>query len=372
MKSIYLGIITAALAIFCVILLVDRFRINMLCNQVDDKLAEKQQQLNETHQTYQLKISRLEEQIRQLEEQFCFVTEYRTLIQPVSSDSGDAAQDGEISGLPHFQRSHDGTFSQLCSDPGILKIAKELSKKVSQPVTADGIRTVFLDFLATDEFDSAYVQDPKNHRRLINLDAAILETLCQLLDFKCQTSFCWDMKQMHAFCISTIWSAAEKPLTIQYRKDEKVPVSDDDSEITIQKFAVTTLLRFPAFRRAENETHELMLNFHKIPVGGLYIHRFRAERQKGSDEKEWLLEYRFRQMPPESERNTPPHLQWKTPRATKLQAVSLLNGKPIISALSSGGQTFRVPFINGKSDLLVFGDVPIIPEKITALPLKAR
>lgn len=365
MGKIFYAISGVMLILFCGILLIDRQSLNHAYSRIGAVIEEKDQHLKETELRHKAEQENLLEKLHQQQRIFHIVTAHRSLHQSSQTATG------EKSLYPELEELVPEKFTQYNGEKELLESAKKLSELVEKPVRAENIVKAFKNHAKTILPQSEFFTDPRDPQRVINGEAALFEALCSALGYQCTTTLCWDMENMKHFFRTEL-------AAMQNKQDRAVLVAGDltdsaTSPIT-QDEAVSVLLPFLPFRLDKNDHYEIMADFHKIPVGGLYLHRIDVMRNPESTATEWCLEYSFD--PVTATVTDGLENEWslsarKPAAQTMLRALSLVPGAKIISSSSKGLQTFRIPFVNGRSSILILGDTPVLPRRITARSVTA-
>lgn len=365
MSKIFYAISGVMLVLFCGILLIDRQNLNHAYSRIGEVIEEKDQQLQEAELRHKAEQENLQEKLHQQQRIFHIVTAHRALHQP----SLPATKKSAI--YPELEDLLPEKFTQYNGEPELLEPAQKLAELVEKPVSAENIAKAFKNHAKTIRPQSEFFMDPRDPQRIINGDAALFEALCSVLGYQCVTTLCWDMENMKHFFRTDLKS-------IQNEQDRAVLLAadlpDTAAAVISQDEAVSVLLPFLPFRLDKNDHYEIMADFHKIPVGGLYLHRIDVMRNPESTASEWCLEYSFDPTPapvPEKAAETQSLSNRKPAGQTMLRALSLIPGAKIISTSSKGLQTFRIPFVNGRSSVLILGDTPVLPRRITARSVTA-
>ncbi len=359
MKYIYLMITAGVLMLVCIILSIDRFRLNNEFYNIGIRINEKTEEIQQNREKYKATLNTKDQEIQKLKSRFQFVTEVKTLpddpmlmqAEPVKNKKDTSAAEKKQTLEP---------FAQITADEKDLALIGEIVGKVQTPVTPENVRKTFLAYWQ-NEVPSGQFFPAADGLRIIDRDAAILEGVCRALHLKVHTVLYWNMEKMQRTAVSTI----ESPVPDDPAVSISCRMPPDPGSIQ-QTAAVSTVFPFEPVSLPDNTERELLLKFHEFPVGGLYLHKITLLQPADAKAEEWLLEYKFR---PEQKIQAEEQTQIPQP---VLQAVSLLPGKPVTSVLSKDRQTFRIPFCKGKSEVLVFGDRVILPYTVTALPCRAE
>lgn len=365
MSKIFYAISGVMLILFCGILLIDRQNLNHAYSRIGEVLEEKDQQLQEAELRHNAEQANVLEKLHQQQRIFHIVTTHRSLHQP----RHPAIEQRSL--YPELENLLPEKFTQYNGEPELQEAAQKLAELVEKPVNAENIVKAFNNHAKTILPQSEFFTDPRDPQRMINGEAALFEALCSILGYQCSTTLCWDMENMKHFFRTHL-------AAIQNEQDRAVLVAgdltDSDTSVISQDEAVSILLPFLPFRLDKNDHYEIMADFHKIPVGGLYLHRIDVMRNPESTAAEWCLEYSFDPMPtpvPEKPAKTQSLSDRKPAGQTMLRALSLIPGAKIISTSSKGLQTFRIPFVDGRSSILILGDTPVLPRRITARSVTA-
>lgn len=369
MNKIFLGISGTIIILFCGILLLDRHKLNHAYSKIGDVIEEKDLLLQQAQQKHQAENNRLLEMLNRQKQTFHIVTAHKQSL-PIKTEA-------DKTDYPKFVPVQLGTFAQFQNEAEFLEPGKRLASQVEKPVSAKKIVKAFQALQNKDVLfpEALFLSDPHNSQRVIHRQGILLEALCKELGYKAATTLCWDMSDMKHFCVTEITSPSSPTdrAEVYYGDLTAEPASDEG--IVYQRKAVTLLLPFHRFELNEKDSYAVMSSdIHRIPVGGLYLHRLDVERHRDNTEPDWLLEYNFSVEPENSNKQVSDASKEdrKLASQTRLYAISLLNGKPIVSISSKGTQTFRIPFVAGRSSILILGDTPVLPLKITARSLKAE
>lgn len=363
MKHIYLGITAGVLALACVIFAIDRFRLNREFYAIGTKIVEKTALISENEKRYQEKLQEKQQEIDRLNSRFLFVTDVRDLPPiPADEEKNEKTEKTKKTGIEIVPQQLP--FAQITDLQEDIKTIQSLVRQVETPVHPENVRRAFLAFLHQRNnrmLPEKQLMLSPCRRRVIDRDAAILEGVCRKLNLSASTTLCWDMEKMERISVTVIKSPipGDPPATVVCRNGAPAAVP---AKVTCQSAPLTVVLPFEPVTLPDNTERELLLQIHEMPVGGLYIQKIDVLRPAGSKAKEWLLEYKI-----EKETKT---VQDKELAPLKLEAFSLLPGTSLTAVRSDDRQTFLVPFVNGKSSLIVFGNHTVIPESVTALPAK--
>jgi len=356
MKTVYLTITICILAVICAIFALDRVRINAKFNAIGDRIDEKTALIEKNDLEYRKNLELMQAEIDKLNARFSFVTELRVPVLPVfpgkeetNLKKTEKKTPAKIKPLPPFAQI-------LVQDNVVSSTARSLRKEIRKPLP-ENVRTVFLAYLmkADRPIIGTLVAEPVSGR-VIDRDAAILETICRELGLQAQTELRWDMNNLVRSCVTKIASPdpAVPSATVVYGS-----TAFHNEAPAVQNAPYSTVLAFPSFYAPATGEHQIFMKLHEIPAGGLYVHKFNVVRPGTSRASHWYLEYRLSPAPQ-------PQEEGKQPQPYSLQAFSLISGPVIVAAVSGDRLTFKVPFVNGKSSLIVFGDRVFFPESATA------
>lgn len=382
MKQIYLSITAVVLAVICIILAIDRVRLNSAFSAVGSRMSEKTVCYEQDRADFKRRLDEKNKQIRDLAGRFQFVTEVRApVLDPELLRSGDDEKDAEEMAEKKSKEVKKTVqklppFAQVLNDPEIEKTAKQIMKDAGTPLP-ENVKNAFLHWKSAQKTSPAQKLfiDPVSGR-VIDRDAAILETACRMMNLNASTEIRWDMTDIVRSC-KTVISAP--PATQEDPSAPSTPVilsvppvqveygqtsSHISSAVSIQNAPLSTIFVFPTVVLPAQGERSLLLRLQELPVGGLYIHRFDVVRGSNSGNEFWMLEYKL----PAKEKGSAGKGKDERPAPYSLRAFSLLPGKSIASSVSGDRLVFRVPFINGKSSLIVFGDRAFFPESVTAYP----
>lgn len=359
MSKIFFWISGIILILFCGLLLVDRYRLNHSYSKIGNIIEKKEQE-------HDLERQKLRSLLTRQQKSFHVVTEHIHMQSDLPEDKKAA--------YPKVNHIEPGTFCQFQAEEAVQIEAKKLASNVTTPISADGIASVFPEvFQDQPRRKGMYLSDPGNPQRLVSWKAMLLEAVCKELGYRAVTTFYWDMDQLKSYIRTTISSPEDPSDRAEIVFDEALPETSFPAQLVSHNQAVTVLLPFPRFELKNNDHYEIMSDIHQIPIGGLYLHRIDVKRHPDNNAACWDLEYCFEI--PDPDKVKPEHSweQGRTPATqTKLYAISLLNSAPIHSISARGMHTFRIPFVNGKSSILIMGDTPVLPVRVTARSLKAE
>lgn len=355
MKTTYLTITACVLGAACVILALDRVRMTRDFGSIGEKINDKSDLIVRMRKKYDARLELLQREIARLDDSFRFVTELREPLAPLfpyaeKTGDGRKAQDGSPADrlLP--------PFVQISDNPDVVNAAKSLQNGIKIPYP-ENVRTAFLAYLLkADRPVQGTLFPDAGLVRVIDRDAAILETLCRNLGLSASTEIRWDMNNLTRSCETRIVSPdpAVPAASVRYGA---VPFSRELA--AVQSAPVSIVLAFPHFDVPETGEHQVFLKLHEIPVGGLYIHKFDIRRPNTVKNEFCYLEYKL-PPPPEGKNGEAPAEPYL------LQAFSLSSGPAVVSAVSGRRQTFRIPFANGRCSVIVFGRRVFLPESVTA------
>ncbi len=375
MKQIYLMTAAGMLMLVCIILAVDRCRLNREFYNIGIRISEKTEQIQKNEKEYQELAAEKDQEIANLKSRFRFVTEVNIL-----PENPLKKQDRKPESEPDKEQKTAAVplppFAQVTANEDDLRLIRSLVRQVPSPVTPENVKKIFqTQYLNNSQYSGKLYL---TRTGVIDRDAAILEGICRELQLNARTVIYWDMDRMRHVCRTVIESPLpdDPPATVLYRTQFPLP----PGKAAVQSDAVSAILPMEPAALPDNTARELLLKIHTLPVGGLYLHKIDVYQPAGNSAKEWLLEYKFRSgqelaeyaMPePEADPAANPQKSIKPADAPViLQAVSLLPGPAVTTVWSKDRQTFRIPFSNGKSSVLIFADQVTLPESITALPFK--
>ncbi len=385
MKQIYLMITAGILLLVCIILSIDRFRLNTEFYSIGIRINEKTEEIRRNELDFSKKLEEKNREITLLDSRFQFVTELKKLPEnPMKKPGNEIEKDKQKNRkLAEPLKQPLLPFAQYTLNKDDLKLVKSLVGQVPSPVTPENVKKTY---------QNNYLNMPQQTGRvyltrtgIIDRDAAILEEVCRALQLKAGTVLHWDMERMQHFSITTISSPLpDDPPAVVYCQGRMDIAA---GRTVIQSAPVSTILPLGEVSLPDGAERELLLKIHQLPVGGLYLHKIEVYQPAGSSAKEWLLEYKFPDEEKMKERRMPDlHIAQEldpfagqnpaetaaavlpAERPMTLQAVSLLPGKAVTSVWTKDRQTFRIPFCNGKSSVLILGNRTFLPETVSALP----
>lgn len=342
MKEVYLKITIAILFVICAVLIGMTVLINSGAHLTRKHIHELEEQKED-----------LAQMVRKPSERFYFVTK-------------------DTSRLPDEKKEKitiDQVTFAVTEEDKIL--GKKLAEKTAEKTPA-AVRDVFLAYLADEKEESILYTDSTQHL-LKDRDTVILEEMCSHLEMEVSTKLCWDMQNQERVCISTVSMKKEpaekakaeaETVTFSYRRKDANP-----AELYCQDGIHTLVLGFNQVMLPDNADREITRPYFQIPVGGHYIHLIEVHRAENSKAQFWYLEYEVPQ--PEakgSEKKTGDKHAEAESEEFHMNAISLLPGNPVISVRSGNIQTFRVPFVNGVSKLLISADRVVFPKSLIATP----
>lgn len=372
MGKIYFVVSGILLALFCVIMVVDRHLLNHHYSSFRDTIEKKDQELLAVQQQHRQIQSNLNKKLEAQQRTFHVVTAHRSL-------QTDDSTEPQPNAYPELKITDLGSYAQYNNETEFQDLVKELADSVEKPVNAKNIVKAFRSLDSAKLPRNQLISDTKNSQRVINLQAALFEAFCRKMGYNCSFELHWDMLGMKHFCKATLVSTQSDldRATCYFGDIDNEPANNN--RIVRQSEAVTILLPFLRFNLADDDYYEIMSDFHSFPIGGLYLHRIDVERHPESTTEEWCLEYRFstddkkkkgtETANKETDKISGLALTRALENQTHLRALSLLNGAKIISTSSEGMQSFRISFVDGRSSILIMGDTPVLPIKITARPI---
>lgn len=358
MQKIYFFLTLLVMLIFCGTLLVDRYILNQNYSRINDVIEKKEESLQKQQQQYKADIQKLNSKLQTQQQQFHIVMPYHSL-----EDAMDVPGTKAVMGNDPVLTGHNtGNLIQYGGEKELQQLARALADRVKKPVNAVNIVKAFQENPDPRIRNDIFYSMPGRPQQLVNIQAALLEALCIQLGYKFETVLCWDMNTMEHF-FQTRLSSPDDPLDrATFSSKSAGKTEDQQNVIILQEKPISVLLPFHPIELNDRDQCVLMSNLHTIPVGGLYLHRIDVNRHPESKAKEWILEYRFND-PAEN----PSFLPAYAPQyQTKLSGISMIPGGTPVSCLSEGMQTFRIPFVDGKSSVLIVGDLPVLPAGITA------
>ena len=366
MQKIYFIVTVIVVMLFCSFMLVERHLLNHSYSKISDVIEEKDQVLQQLQQQHAAEINHLNYKLHLHQQQFHVVMPYRSLETPVQNPAGNENKENAVP-LPVLTQHDPGNLTQFHGEKELREEARKLADLAKEQVNAENIIKIFRENLDPQFKRDLFIRTPEQSQQLINIQAALLDALCAELGYRAETVLYWDMNTMEHFFKTTVSSSKDllDRATLIHgaavRKDLK------NSMVVSQKKPVSIVLPFHPIELSDHDRCVLMSAIHPVPVGGLYLHRIDVNRHPGSRAKEWILEYRFKIPEKEKEEEKATFLPDRRPiLQTMLSAVSLIPGAPLLSSVSEGTQSFRIPFVDGKSSVLIVGDLPVLPVGITA------
>lgn len=358
MQKIYFFITLTVMLIFCGTLLVDRCILNQNYSRINDVIEKKEESLQKQQQQYEADIQKLNSKLRTHQQQFHIVMPYHTLEKAKDVPGTKAVPENDLVLTGH----NTGNLIQYGGEKELQQLARALADRVKKPVNAANIVNAFRENPDPRIRKDIFYSMPDRPQQLVNIQAALLEALCVQFGYKFETVFCWDMNSREHF-FQTRLSSPNDPLDrATFNSGSAVRSEAPQNVIILQEKPISVLLPFHPIDLNDRDQCVLMSDLHTIPVGGLYLHRIDVNRHPESKAKEWILEYRFHN-PAENPSFLP---EYAPQYQTKLSGISMIPGVTPVSCISEGVQTFRIPFINGKSSILIVGDLPVLPAGITA------
>ncbi len=362
MQKIYFIAALLVMILFCGIMLVDRHILNHSYNKISDVINTKETELQLQQQRHNAEIEALNNKLQIRQEQFHIIMPYRSL----ESKTQEAGQADSQQTAPTAKEYNHEPLTQYDGEPELLALAKELAAQIDEnSISSENIIKVFREMPESRLGKTIFYNTAPLSKQLINIRAALLEALCAHFGYKCETVFCWDMNTMEHFFQATVSSSRDLLDRTTYSSSSNSRRGTQQHVIT-QKVPVSVLLPFQPIELNERDECMLMSDIHQVPVGGLYLHRIDVVRHPESRAKEWILEYRFKLKTTDEEKKRAFFQTRLLQCQTQLSAISLIPGDPLESCISDGVQSFRIPFINGKSSILIVGDLPVLPTGITA------
>ena len=362
MQKIYFIAALLVMILFCGIMLVDRHILNHSYSKISDVINMKETELQLQQQRHNAEIEALNNKLQIRQEQFHIIMPYRSL----ESKTQEAGQADSQQPAPTAQDYNHEPLTQYDGEPELLALAKELAAQIDEnSISSENIIKVFREMPESRLGKTIFYNTVPFSKQLINIRAALLEALCAHFGYKCEIVFCWDMNTMEHFFQATVSSSRDLLDRSTYSSSSNSRRGTQQHVIT-QKIPVSVLLPFQPIELNERDECILMSDIHQVPVGGLYLHRIDVVRHPESRAKEWILEYRFKLKTTDEEKKRAFFQTRLLQCQTQLSAISLIPGDPLNSCISEGVQSFRIPFINGKSSVLIVGDLPVLPAGITA------
>lgn len=354
MKEVYLKITIAILFIVCAVLTGMTVLVNSNAHLTQKHIEELEMQKEE-----------LIKKVRKPSERFYFVTKNQTQI----LDDENVDPDSQI------------IFAVSEKDKNT---AINLAQQVKE-MTPAAVRDVFLAYLDSVSGKTSELYPDEALHLLKDQDTVILEEMCKHLNMEVNTKLCWDMQlqEQKRVCISTISmkkddtktvekddtaaAAVPEPVTFSYR-DRNIANS---AEFYCQDGIHTVVLGFDPIKLSDKDDVKLTYRDSKIPVGGHYTHLIEVHRAANSDAQYWYLEYEVPQPAEKNKKQSKDNNTEKGSADFHMNAISLLPGNPVISKASGSIHTFRVPFVNGVSKLLISANQVVFPKSLIASPNKS-
>ncbi len=361
-NNLYLVLAAAVLALACLTLSIDRVRLHQRYNSVGAVIDEKNIALQEKQAKHESEQQKLLQRIYDLEHIFHFVTEQRNpqeLTAASLSATADSVRESKLQTAPEKS-------SILL--PEDAATADRLALQVQQPATPANAAKVFKEYLSGKERKGSKLYLDPETGCAYDRDAEILRKICEKLNLQTEITLLWNSSwfNLERRCQAVISQPPPKSTEVE-DESENAPALPESHPVTItwnhhevtgdnipetevrQTSEITTIFSFDPFQLSDKP---LLMAIHEIPVGGLYAQIFTVERSSGSTAEDWILEYELPTGSSTAEIN--------------LQAVPLLSGRSIASATSGNLTAFRIPFVNGKSSVLIVGDRIVIPDRVSA------
>lgn len=345
MKEIYLKITIAVMFVICAVLIGIAVLINSNAYLIREHITELEKKNDD-----------LVKKIRKPSERFYFVTKNQARVLNDAKDEMAAGQ----------------TIFEIPEE--IKTQGKNLAKQVNEKTPA-AVRDIFLSYLAGMKEEPQLFADKALHL-LKDQDTVLLEEMCSQLDMEVSTKLCWDMQNQERICISTVsMKKPEKeiikkdaaplpqPVSFSYRRRNANP-----AKFYCQDGIHTVVLGFEPITLSDHADRELTRPHFQIPVGGHYTHLIEVRRAENSQAQYWYLEYEVSLLAEKSEKKANSKEPEKETDDFHMNAISLLPGNPVVSISSGSIQTFRVPFVNGVSKLLISADKVVFPKSLIATP----
>lgn len=375
MKTVYLILFSGVLALFSVMLTLDRIQINSRYSALGLRMNEKNKIIRENETQFHHTLAEKNSEILDLKQRFHFVTEVLAPLPPVlkkqTKEKLPSGQEQILGKSSIPPAAPIPPFAQLTDDRADLRMVETLAGQLEEnPPSPAQLRKLFLTYLASDSRLPDALRVHPGDERVIDRNAAIFEELCRRSRLTPETSLQWDMNNLTRRIVINIPpppGSAGTPATVEFTAGNQ---HFRTGSAVIQDAPVSTVFPFDTVSLPKNGTLDLLLAMHEVPVGGLYLHKISVVCNDPAI-SEFLLEYDLPDTPetpeqPGKENGTTE----KTPRPYRLQAVSLSGGAAVVSAVSGKIQTFRAPLVNGKGILLVFGDRVFLPERIIVMPFR--
>lgn len=326
MRSVIWKLSFFLLAAACAILVIDRTRLSLRLNGIASRIAEKSSIIRENEALYKIQLDALKQVIQEKERSFHFL---------LYSDAPGAAV------LPPFeQKPVPGSSAE--------DFARELahSGKIRTP---EELKTAFPEqYMKKFGEEDAFSFDPVSGVVQSRFASAVEESarLCGLIP---QTVLRWEMPDLRLSAETAVrrprGSGALSVLAL------KAPAARGEEAgrpaAVCQSTAETTVFPFRVPALPKTGEAVLLESGGFVPVGGCYVHFFRA-----TSSVPWYLDYEFEQ----------DHV----PQNIHLRAVSLLPPVSVRTAVSGSVATFRIVPFEGESMVLVIADSPVFVKRITA------
>ncbi len=360
MQKIYLTTAVIIMLFFCGIMLLDRYSLNHSYSKISNVINKKDLELEKQKQEHETALRELNTKLQIRQQQFRIIMPYHSLEQKITGLNTPGSEQT----APVPVKNNDAPLTQYNNEPDLLAFAKELAGQIDkETVNAENIIKVFREIPDFKFGKTVFYNTSPLSPQLINVRAALLEALCREFGYNCETFLCWNMNTLEHFFKTTVFSSGAllDRATLVHGSGKENP----QHRIITQKKPVSVLFPFHPIELNDRDQCVLMPDIHPIPVGGLYLHRIDVSRHPESKAKEWILEYRFK-VSGNKLKNTPFLKDRQTHPQTMLSAVSLIPDSELLSSVSEGMQSFRIPFVDGKSSVLIVGDLPVLPAGITA------
>lgn len=361
MQKIYFIATLIAITLFCGYLLLDRHHLNHSSSKFSDMLEKKDNALQQQRLQHENIVKDLNSKIQLHQNQFHFVMPFSML-----EKETDLPEENVPAKMIKTEY-HSDELLQYYGEQELVPLARTLAEEIKKErVSARNIIKTFCGALDSRLGKTIFYKTKNHTQQLVDIRAALLEAICVQLGYESKTALCWDMNTMEYYFKTTVKSPSVTLdlETLCYGTD----VKQENSQhlIVTQDKPVSVLIPFRPISLNNNDKCMLLSDIHTIPVGGLYLHRIDVIRHPSSNATEWELEYEFQT--DEQKTDEQPLLPNRIlQNQTMLNAIGLTPGSPALKAcVSKGIQTFRIPFIRGRSSVLIVGNTPVMPIRITA------
>lgn len=318
------------LAAACAVLVIDRTRISLRLSGIASRIAEKSRIIRENETLYRIQLDALKKTIREKDGMFHF---------SLYSDWGPGVA------VPSFEQK---PVPESAAERLARKAAGDAEIRTPEELKTSVLEQYARKFGAEDEF----IIDPAGGIVQSRLASAAEEAarLCGMIP---RTVLRWEMPGFRLAAETTVrpkegTDGSPAALSLRDFAGKSGPEEAERSgEAVCQSRPETTVFPFRVPDLPKTGETVLQEEGGFLPVGGCYVHFFRA-----ASSGPWYLDYEF-----ENDR---------VPQSIGLRAVSLLPPVSAAMAVSGSVATFRISPFGGESMVLVIADKPVFVKRITA------